>query len=574
MAFSSDSFAPARQLFERVGQNLMQGFAAWLEAQPGGPPGLVASSLSADPDALAGLQKRFLERHQALWTSILMRAADEAAPIAPAPGDRRFSSPEWRSSPIYDYAWQSYLLNSDYVRELVELFPGSDGKTRARNRFLARQFNDALSPANFAATNPEFIRRAIDSQGRCITEGINNLIKDYAKGRVSISDESAFAVGTNLATAPGTVIFENELIQLIQYAPTTPRVARRPLLIVPPCINKFYILDLQPENSFVRYVVEQGHTVFLLSWRNPRAAQGQLSWDDYLEQGPLAAIDTVRAIAKVDAINALGWCVGGTLLASALAVLAARGQDKVASLTLLTTLLDFADAGELGLFIDEASQLEREAAIGQTGLLRAGELASVFSLLRANDLVWSYVVSNYLKGDQPPAFDLLYWNADSTNLPGPFACWYLRHLYLDNALREPDRLEMCGVKVDLARVGVPSYVLATREDHIVPWESAYLNTQLLGGASRFVLGASGHIAGVINPASQGKRSFWLNPELPATAAGWLASAQERRGSWWGDWNAWLKQFAGGERAAPRKPGNARCKPIEPAPGRYVKEKAG
>ena len=574
MAFSSESFAPATQMFAQVSATLVQGIMDFLDSQTS-VAGVTGSSQELpDPEHFAQLQKRFLDQHQQLWNGMLLRKEDEplVSVIEADPGDRRFASPEWRSSPIYDYVRQAYLLNSQFIRELVELFPASDGKAKDRARFLARQYIDALSPANFAATNPEFIRLALDTQGKCITDGINNLIGDFGKGRVSISDESAFEVGGNLAMTPGSVIFENELIQLIQYAPTTAKTAQRPLLIVPPCINKFYVLDLQPENSFVRYAVEQGNTVFLVSWRNPKDEQGHLNWHDYLENGPIAAINIVREICNFDQVNVLGWCVGGTILTSALAVLAARGEDRVASLTLLTTLLDYSEAGELGLFIDEESIAEREVEMGKGGLMKGRELSSAFSMLRANDLVWNYVSSNYLKGRTPQAFDLLYWNSDSTNLPGPFACWYLRNLYLENALRVPEKLEMCGVKVDLGRVQAPNYVLAAREDHIVPWKAAYLGTQLLGGESRFVLGASGHIAGVINPASKNKRSFWLNTAQQGTTAdNWLLDAQEHKGSWWSDWSDWLKQFSEGERGARKKPGNAKYKPIEPAPGRYVKE---
>ncbi|MFZ4537974.1 class I poly(R)-hydroxyalkanoic acid synthase [Propionivibrio sp.] len=574
MAAPSNSFAPSMQDMVQVGQTLMQGLMNFLNTQPGAS-GVSGPSLEPpDPDQLAKLQKSFLDQQQSLWNSMLMRGKnDPPVPVVEVePGDRRFSSPEWQSSPIFDYVRQSYLLNSDFIRQLVELFPASEDKSKDRARFLARQFIDALSPANFAATNPEFIRRALDTKGQSITDGINNLINDYGKGRVSITDESAFEIGRNLATTPGAVIFENEFIQLIQYAPTTPKVARRPLLIVPPCINKFYILDLQPENSFVRYAVEQGNTVFLVSWRNPKAEQGHLTWHDYLEGGPITAIDIVREICKVDQVNVLGWCVGGTILTSAMAVLAARGEDKVASLTLLTTLLDYSETGELGLFIDEQSVAEREATIGQGGLLKGSELSSVFSMLRANDLVWNYFASNYLKGHKPQAFDLLYWNSDSTNLPGAFACWYLRSLYLENGLRVPNKLEMCGVKVDLGRVLAPNYILATSEDHIVPWKTSFLSTQLLGGDSRFVLGASGHIAGVINPASKNRRSYWLNDSPQSSADDWLTGAQENKGSWWHDWTKWLKNYADGERVARKKPGNAQYKLIEPAPGRYVKEK--
>jgi polyhydroxyalkanoate synthase len=568
------------QNFVQAGQALAQHFLAYLNTQQSTSAPSLAPAELPNPEQLqqmAGLQKSFLDQQSQLWSSMLLRAKGETvAPIATGePGDRRFSSPEWQSSPMFDYVRQAYLINSLFIRELVEILPAEDEKAKNIARFKARQYIDAMSPANFAATNPEFVRLALETNGRSITDGINNLIQDYEKGRISLTDESVFEIGSNLATTPGAVIFENEVMQLIQYAPTTERVAVRPLLIVPPCINKFYILDLQPENSFVRYAVEQGNTVFLVSWRNPQAEHGKLTWDDYLEQGPICAINKVREICKVDQVNTVGWCVGGTILSSALAVLAARGEDLVSSLTLLTTLLDFSETGEIGLFIDEKSLAERDAAMGKGGLLKGSELASVFSSLRANDLIWNYVTNNYLKGQKPPAFDLLYWNSDSTNLPGPFACWYMRNLYLENSLGVPDKLEMCGVRVDLGKVSAPNYILATREDHIVPWQTSFIGTRLLGGASRFVLGASGHIAGVINPASKNKRSFWINTDLPvdANADTWLASAQENKGSWWSDWNAWLKQYANGDRAARAKLGNAKHKTIEPAPGRYVKEKA-
>jgi polyhydroxyalkanoate synthase len=343
-------------------------------------------------------------------------------------------------------------------------------------------------------------------------------------------------------------------------------------LVVPPCINKFYVMDLQPENSLIRFMVEQGNTVFLISWRNPQEGQGNLGWDDYLEHGPIAALHAIQEMTKVKQVNALGFCVGGTILTSSLAVLKARGEDPVASLTLLTTLLDFSDTGEIGLFIDENGVATRESTIGKGGLLPARDLQNTFSFLRANDLVWNYVTGNYLKGQKPQAFDLLYWNSDSTNLPGPFACWYMRNMYLENNLRVPGKLTMCGQKVDLGQLDMPVYLLATREDHIVPWQSAYQSTRLLGGKSRFVLGASGHIAGVINPASKNKRSYWVNDDVKNDAEGWLTVAEEKKGSWWTDWANWLKPLSG-EQRAPRKPGNAKYKPIEPAPGRYVKERA-
>ncbi len=529
----------------------------------------------ADSKEMRELQERYLEEHSRLWQAVLMRGqgAMQDFLIKPEAGDRRFAAPEWRESPVFDYFYQSYLLNSRYLRELAELLPAENSKFKNRMRFFVRQMSDALSPSNFAATNPEFIKLALETQGKSITEGINNLIQDYEKGRISMTDESAFELGRNVAVTPGAVVFENEVMQLIQYSPVTPKVGKRPMLVVPPCINKFYILDLQPDNSFIRYMLELGNTVFLVSWRNPGEAQGHLRWEDYLDQGPIAALKVVREISRSDTVNALGFCVGGTILASALAVLAARGEDKVASLTLLTTLLDFSDTGELGIFIDEQSVSAREKTIGKGGLLPARDLQNTFSFLRPNDLVWNYVTNNYLKGRKPAAFDLLFWNSDSTNLPGPFAAWYLRNTYLENNLCVPNKLKMLGQPVDLGRLKMPTYVLATREDHIVPWRSAFLTTQLVGGDSRFVLGASGHIAGVINPASKNKRSFWTEGGPSGGADEWFEGAKEMPGSWWRDWAEWFAQHSGGERAAPKKLGNAKYPPIEPAPGRYVKARA-
>lgn len=567
---NNDAFLGSATQFMQAGQNMMQQFMDYL-GQAGSPAGGVPPS--ADPQAVTALQKQFMDQQMSLWQAVLgkQQGQEAAFKVAPEPGDRRFSAPEWRESPIYDYVHQAYLLNTQYLKQLVEVIPAQDAKGKERMRFLARQIADAMAPSNFAATNPEFIKLALETKGQSITDGINNLIKDFEKGRISMTDESVFEVGKNIATTEGAVVYENELMQLIQYAPLTPKVGTRPLLVVPPCINKFYIMDLQPDNSLIRFMIEQGNTVFLVSWRNPQDGQGHAGWDDYLEQGPITALHVVQEITKVKQVNALGFCVGGTILTSALAVLKARGEDPVASLTLLTTLLDFSDTGEIGLFIDEQGVAAREASIGHGGLLPARDLQNTFSFLRANDLVWNYVTGNYLKGQKPQAFDLLYWNSDSTNLPGPFACWYMRNMYLENNLRQPGKLTMCGEQVNLGQLDMPVYLLATREDHIVPWQSAYLSTGLLGGKLRFVLGASGHIAGVINPVSKNKRSYWINDDVKTDAEGWLAAAEERKGSWWADWADWLKPLSG-EQRAPRKPGNAKYKPIEPAPGRYVRER--
>jgi len=387
-----------------------------------------------------------------------------------------------------------------------------------------------------------------------------------------MTDESAFEIGKNIATTEGAVVFENELIQLIQYAPRSKQVHSRPLVIVPPAINKFYILDLQPENSFVQYAVDEGQTVFLVSWRNITPELGDLTWDHYLQLGVMSAIDVARDITGADKVNTLGFCVGGTLLASALAVMAAKGEDHVASLTLLTTMLDYSDAGEIGLLVSEQSVATREQTIGNGGVLEGKELGFVFSSLRANDLIWQYVVNSYLKGKAPPVFDLLYWNSDGTNLPGPMFCWYVRNTYLENNLREPGKAITCDTPVDLSAITVPAYIYASREDHIVPWRTAYSSNDLLGGETTFVLGASGHIAGVVNPADKNRRSHWTSTSHDRAPDEWLSAAKEEKGSWWPLWSEWLARHAGGKRKAPAKRGSAKYKPIEAAPGRYVKQR--
>ncbi len=524
---------------------------------------VAGTTVKVEQAKLTEIQSEYLKELAALWNQGLQ--------AKPQHKDRRFAGEAWEQNPMSAYAAALYLLNARSLMALAEAVEG-DAKTKARVAFAVQQWIDASAPSNFLALNADAQKKALDTKGQSIAQGIKNLLQDMQQGFISMTDYSAFEVGQNIANTEGAVVYENEVMQLIQYAPLTEKVGTRPLLVVPPCINKFYIMDLQPENSLIRYMVDQGNTVFLVSWRNPKEAQGELGWDDYLENGPIDALRVVREITKVKQVNALGFCVGGTILTSALAVLKARGEDPVASLTLLTTLLDFSNTGEIGLFIDEQGVAAREATIGQGGLLPARDLQNTFSFLRANDLVWNYVTGNYLKGQKPAAFDLLYWNSDSTNLPGKFACWYMRNMYLENNLRVPGKLTMCGEQIDLAKLDMPVYLLATREDHIVPWQSAYESTRILGGNIRFVLGASGHIAGVINPASKNKRSYWINEDVKIDAEGWLTAAEEKKGSWWSDWANWLKPLSG-EQRAPRKIGNTKYKPLEPAPGRYVKERA-
>jgi len=584
---SSASTDPSATLafYFQAGQAMAQGFMDFLAKQQAGlgqqlgsilPPGLPLP----DPQLVTGLQREFLDRHTRLWAAMTRPSgnapeADGGAQDSGAqdvPADPRFSSSEWTATRHFDYVRRAYLLNAEYLNRITELVPVSEGAVKARLRFLTRQYVEAMAPSNFLATNPDFIKTALETQGASITAGIKNMIDDLAKGRISQSDETAFEVGRNLAVTPGAVIFENELIQLIQYSPLTETVARRPFVIIPHCVNKYYILDLQPENSLVRYLVENGHTVFLASWRNIKEDQGHLTWDDYLELGPLAAFRVVREICGAKDMNVLGFCIGGTMVATALAVAAAKGDNPAASLTLLTSLLDYSDAGEIGCFVDETSVAAREEAIGKGGLLLGRELMQLFSSLKPNDLIWNYVVGNYLLGRTPPAFDILHWNSDCTNLPGPFVTYYLRHMYLNNELRVPGALTLCGVPCDLKRLTMPSYIYASREDHIVPWQAAYLSREVLGGPSTFTLGASGHIAGVINPASKNRRSYWINEAAAGAAYDWLAGAKEMQGSWWPHWINWLNAFRGGERPARGVPGNKRHRPTEPAPGRYVKER--
>ncbi|HET7474392.1 MAG TPA: class I poly(R)-hydroxyalkanoic acid synthase [Dermatophilaceae bacterium] len=503
--------------------------------------------------------------------------------------DRRFAGQAWNSDPRFQALATGYLQQTELVRKALEAAP-LDERSKAQWGFALRQITDALSPANMLVTNPEALQLAVESGGASLVQGLKLFVEDLAAGRVSMTDTTAFEVGRNVCMTPGSVVFQNELIQLIQYSPTTAEVFRRPLVIVPPCINKYYILDLQPANSFVAHAVSQGHTVFLVSWRNAGPDQAQLTWDDYVEQGVLRSLDVARAISGADQVNTLGFCVGGTLLASALAVRAARGEHPAASITLLTTMLDFSDTGEIGLLVSEPAVAAREAAVGKGGLLKGSELAQVFASLRANDLIWPYVVSGYLKGQSPPAFDLLYWNSDDTNLPGPMFCWYVRNTYLENKLREPGATEQCGEPVDLGSVRVPAFVYASKEDHIVPWRTAYASTQLLGGDTTFVLGASGHIAGVINPPAKKKRNYWVHPAAAGAADGdsvdagedgrpdadpdrWFDDAESIPGSWWPAWATWLQAHSADLVPARDQLGSADYAPVEPAPGSYVKEKA-
>ena len=533
------------------------------------------AGLSVPADTMQRIQQDYVQEATALWNKSLERQD------ALKPADRRFAAPEWSSNPAAAFTASLYLLNAHTLRRLADALQGDD-KACERVRFAVQQWVAASSPSNFLALNPEALKKAVDTGGSSLTQGVQQLLHDLRQGHLSQTDESVFHVGQNVATSPGQVVFENDFFQLIEYAPLTDKVYERPFLFVPPCINKFYILDLQPENSVVRYLVSQGHRVFMISWVNPDERLSKATWDDYVEQGVFEALRVTREISGADQVNALGFCVGGTLLATALATLAARGEHPAASLTLLTAFLDFSQTGIMDVFVDEAMVRMREMTMGPDspqggGLMRGGDLAATFSFLRPNDLVWNYVVGNYLKGEPPPAFDLLYWNSDSTNLPGPFYTWYLRNTYLENKLVQPGAVTVCGEPLDLGRLDLPTFIYGSREDHIVPWESAYASTGVVQGPRTFVLGASGHIAGVINPPEKKKRSHWVScsaaDHLPDSAAAWLDAAEERPGSWWPVWAEWLAGHAGRQVPAPKRPGSRAHPPIEAAPGRYVLRKA-
>ncbi len=563
-------WAQAAQQFQQAyADSWLKLFQSFQGTHPGqGPAALPAMDhpVTIPPDKLQALQQQYVQD----LAQLMQQGAG-----ATVSSDRRFAAPAWGENPLAAMTASTYLLNARLLMEMADAVQ-ADAKTRARIRFGVEQWVAASAPSNYLAFNAEAQKKAIETKGESIARGLQNMLHDLGQGHVSMTDESRFEVGKNVATSEGAVVYENELFQLIEYKPLTEKIYERPLLLVPPCINKYYILDLQPENSLIRYAVAQGHRTFVVSWRNPDESLGHKTWDDYIEDAAIQAIHVVQEISGAEQINALGFCVGGTILGTALAVLAARGEQPVHSLTLLTTFLDFSDTGILDVFIDENSVRLREKQMGQGGLMAGRDLGSTFSFLRPNDLVWNYVVGNYLKGETPPPFDLLYWNSDSTNLPGPFYAWYLRNTYLENNLVKPGKLTVCGEKVDLRKVDVPVYIYGSREDHIVPILGAYASTQVLPGKKRFVMGASGHIAGVINPPEKKKRSHWIRADgkLPKSFDAWFEGADEHAGSWWPDWAAWLKMHAGKQMAAPKKYGKgSKYKVVEAAPGRYVKQKA-
>jgi polyhydroxyalkanoate synthase len=549
----------------------------------GDPPAIGAAffeltaRMMADPAPLFEAQIALWNDYLTLWRRTTERLmGHEAEPVVEAtPDDRRFRDRAWSDNAIFDYIKQSYLLSARYIRGAVKEVGGVDEHTGRKVDFYTRQFVDAMAPSNYVLTNPEVLRATIESRGENLVNGLKNLLDDLERGKgrlaISMTDMAAFQIGGNVATTQGRVVYQNDLIQLIQYAPTTETVKRRPLLIIPPWINKFYILDLRPENSLIRWAVGQGHTVFVISWVNPDERLRGKSFDDYMKSGPLAALDAMHDATGEKEANVIGYCLGGTLLAATLAYMNAKRDRRVKSATFLVTMVDFAEAGELSVFIDEEQLTALEERMSKKGYLEAHDMHQTFNMLRANDLIWSFVVNNYLLGKQPFPFDLLYWNADSTRMPAAMHSFYLRKMYQQNLLSKPGGITLDGVKIDLRKVKTPAFILSTREDHIAPWRSTYVATQLYAGPTRFVLSASGHIAGVVSPPGS-KYGHWRNDKNPPSPDEWLATAERHDGSWWPAWEEWISEYSGGEVPA-RHPGDGKLIPIEDAPGSYVKVRA-
>lgn len=540
----------------------------------------MTAKMMADPAKLFQAQLGLWQDYMSLWqaTTSRMLGGKSEPVVAPEGSDRRFKDQAWEDSYLFDYIKQTYLLTARWMQKTVQEVEGLDDRTRRKVDFYTRQFVDAMAPSNFVATNPEVLRATMDSRGENLVKGLENLIGDLERGHgklnISMTDQEAFEVGVNVATTPGKVVYENELMQLVQYTPTTDKVMRRPLLIVPPWINKFYILDLRPKNSFIRWAVEQGLTVFVVSWVNPDERLAAKSFDDYLLRGPLAALDAIEQATGEREVNAIGYCIGGTLMAATVAWMAANGDDRIKSITFFTTMIDFAEAGELSVFIDEEQLGALEDRMNKTGFLDGRAMSSTFNMLRANDLIWSFVINNYLMGKEPFPFDLLYWNSDSTRMPAAMHSFYLRRMYQQNDLVKPGCIALAGTPVDLANNRLPTFVLSTKEDHIAPWKSTYAATQLYKGPVKFCLAGSGHIAGVINPpADPPKYGYWTRKgKAPKDPEKWLETANQVPGSWWPEWVAWLSKHGGGQIPA-RVPGDRGLTVIEDAPGRYVKVKS-
>jgi polyhydroxyalkanoate synthase len=535
----------------------------------------------ANPAGMAAFSTNLMLDYMHLWQSswLKMMGVQTAPVAAPAKGDSRFKDDDWNSNFLFDYIKQSYLITARHIQSAVASVEGLPPESEKKVAFFTRQYVDALSPSNFAMTNPQVLRETLASGGQNLLKGLNNLLADMEKGggqlRISMTDEKAFQLGKNVATTPGKVVFQTELMQLIQYQPTTQEAYKTPLVIIPPWINKYYILDLREKNSFIKFALDQGHSVFVLSWVNPDARLAQMGFEDYMKQGPLAALDAVEKATGERQVNFIGYCLGGTLLGATLGFLSQKNEiERVNSATFLVSLLDFSVPGELGVFIDEAAVQSLEKKMNERGYLEGSEMASTFNLLRANDLVWSFVVNNYLMGKDPFPFDLLFWNSDATRMPARMHSFYLRNMYLKNLLGVPGGISLEGVPIDLSKVKVPAYFISTVEDHIAPWKSTYKGSKYLGGEVRFVLGGSGHIAGIVNPPSAKKYHFWTNDARPAAPEDWFKGATQTPGSWWDDWRDWMDKRNQGEKVPARNPGDGKLKVLEDAPGSYVMLRLG
>ena len=535
----------------------------------------MTAKLMSDPAKLVEAQINLWQDYLSLWQSTARRLmGEDSKPVVEADkGDRRFKDELWEQNEVFDFIKQSYLLTSRWMQGVVNNVEGLDNQTAKKVDFYTRQFIDAMSPSNFVATNPEVLRATVESGGENLLKGLNHLLEDLERGKgklsIRMTDLDAFKVGENIATTPGKVVYRNDLMELFQYTPTTETVHKQPLLILPPWINKFYILDLRPKNSFIRWAVSQGHTVFVCSWVNPDEKLAQKSFEDYMKEGPLEALTQIEKATGERQINAIGYCLGGTLLSATLAYMAAKNDDRILSATFFTTMVDFTDVGEMSVFIDEAQLQSLEERMNSQGYLDGSEMAGTFNMLRANDLIWSFVVNNYLLGKEPFPFDLLYWNSDSTRMPAAMHSFYLRNMYQHNKLSQPGGISLDGVDIDLRKIKIPTYLISTREDHIAPWKTTFAATQLYSGPVKFVLSASGHIAGVVNPPEAGKYCFWTNAKKIKDPETWLKGATQNEGSWWPDWQKWIAKTAGAQVPA-RQPGSGKLKALEDAPGSYVK----
>ncbi len=535
------------------------------------------AKLLSNPYKLAQTQMNLVWDYFSLWQHSMLRFMGmQAAPVAqPEKTDKRFKDEQWEEHFLFDFIKQSYLIAARHVHDTVCCVQGLDEQTQKKVNFYTRQYIDAFSPSNFAITNPEVFRETVKSGGQNLLKGLNNLLRDMEDGggqlRVRMTDTTAFELGKNVATTPGKVVFQTDMMQLLQYTPSTDKVLKKPLLIVPPWINKFYILDLREKNSYIKWCVDQGHTVFVISWVNPDERQAEKTFESYVTEGVLAALDAIEQQTGEKEINAAGYCLGGTLLATTCAYLAAKKQKRIASATFFTTMTDFSEPGELGVFIDEVQVSSLEKKMFERGYLEGSEMAGTFNMMRANDLIWSFVVNNYLMGKDPFPFDLLYWNSDSTRMPAKMHSFYLRSMYMHNKLVQPGGVEINGTPIDLGKIKIPCYFISTIEDHIAPWKSTYMGARNFGGPVRFVLGGSGHIAGIVNPPAANKYGYWLNAaaKLPETPDQWFEGAQQQPGSWWTDWQSWVSSHDA-EQVAPRNPVQGKLKVLEDAPGSFVK----